>query len=566
MTSILKELSEERKKLQMEGKLPVWFTTGGWQLFKERYLWDVSSPKEQYQRIAEAAAAHMEPQESAEKWTEIFFNLIWEGYLAPSTPVLANMGTTRGCPVSCSGNYIGDSIYEFYSSQLESAILSQNGFGTSSDLSSIRPRGDSYKGGGTASGVMPVVNDFVQLSSDVSQGGSRRGSWAGYLDIEHADFWELADKLEKEPDDLNVGWNITQSFINKLKKEEPDALSRYQRVMKIRCLTGKGYLHKIDTVNNSSPTMYKDRGLGVKASNLCTEISLHSDEDHTFTCVLSSLNLAKYNQWKDTDAVFNSTVFLDCVAEEFIQLGSTIKGLEKAVRFTEKSRALGLGALGYHSYLQQENIPFESFDAHLINLKIFSRMDSESLRASKWLAEIKETPEWCQGYGVRNTHRLAVAPNTSSALICGGVSQGIEPIVANVYNQLTAAGEMARLNPNLMKLLKKKGKYSSKILEQISDDKGSVQRLEFLSDHEKMVFKTAYELDQHSIIRKASARQKHIDQSQSLNLFFDADEKEEYISEVHQAALLDENIKALYYMRSMAGVHASKGECEACEG
>ena len=567
MTSILTSLSEERKQAQMHGTMPDWFTTAGWQLFKAKYLWQAETVKEQYHRIAATAAKHMEPEESAEEWTEIFFDLLWEGYLAGSTPVLSNTGTTRGCPVSCSGGYVGDSVWDFYESQKEVAMLSKNAFGTSSYLGDIRPRGTNYAGGGIASGIMPVVNDFVQLSSDISQGGARRGSWAGYVDVEHEDFYELASKLEREPDDLNVGWVIGDAFIQKLNHGCTDSLQRYQRIMKIRCLTGKGYLFKVDTVNRSNPAMYKDKGLEVKASNLCTEITLFSDEDHTFTCVLSSMNLAKYDEWKETDAIFNSTVFLDCIAEEFIRLGKDIKGLGKAVRFTEKSRALGLGALGYHTYLQQNSIAFESFDAHLTNVEIFKRMEHESQRASRWLAEVKGEPEWCKGYGVRNTHTLAIAPNTSSALICGGVSQGIEPIVANVYNQLGAAGEIARINPELIKLLKKKGKYISKVLQSISENKGSVQHLDFLTDHEKQVFKTAYEIDQHVIVRQASARQKFVDQGQSLNLFFDADEDEEYISEVHRAGLTDTNIKALYYMRSLAGVQASKGEdCQACEG
>jgi len=278
------------------------------------------------------------------------------------------------------------------------------------------------------------------------------------------------------------------------------------------------------------------------------------------------MNLHKFDEWKDTDAVFTATVFLDCVAEEFIQQGKDIKGLEKAVRFTQKGRALGLGALGFHSYLQKHRIPIESLPAHLKNLEIFKHIDDESLRASQWMAEELGEPEWCTGYGVRNTHRIAIAPNTTSALICGGVSQGIEPVVANAYTQAGAAGELERVNPEFIKLLEEKGKYTPEVISDVADKLGSVQHLDFLTDEEKLVFKTAYEIDQKTLIRLASTRQQYIDQGQSLNLFFDANEDEQYISEVHREAFLDKNIKALYYMRTLSGVQASKDDCIACEG
>lgn len=298
----------------------------------------------------------------------------------------------------------------------------------------------------------------------------------------------------------------------------------------------------------------------------CIEINLFSDIDHTFTCVLSSMNLAKYDEWKHTDAVYVSTVFLDCVAQEFIELARGIPGMETAIRFTEKSRALGLGALGFHTYLQQNMIPFESFDAHMKNMEIFKNLKEEALRASQWMAKEWGEPEWCKGYGVRNTHLLALAPNTSSALICQAVSQGIEPIVANSYNQPTSAGEITRLNPVFLKFATDKGMMTEELMKSIDDNEGSVQHVEWMTDHEKLVFKTAYEINQKTIVRLAAARQQFICQGQSLNLFFDADESEEYIMEVHQEAFENPNIKGVYYMRTAAGVKASTGTCVACEG
>jgi ribonucleoside-diphosphate reductase alpha chain len=577
--SIYKELGRERKKLQEEGRIPSWFTTAGWQMFKEKYATSENPDiRSTYERIAKCAASYMPTDK--EEWEGKFFDIMWKGWLAPSTPVFANMGyrsknnEIRGCSVSCSGGFIGDSVYSFYESQKEAALLSKNGFGTSGYLGSIRERGTPIGIGGKASGVVPVFKDFVQMSRDISQGATRRGSWAGYLEIDHGDFWELANHILATPDDANIGWIITDNFINKLEKGDPDSILRYQKAMKLKMITGKGYFFFVDKVNKLSPQMYKDRGLKVHASNLCTEITLASSssesgegfDDLTFTCVLSSMNLSKYNEWKDGNAVFIATVFLDCVAEDFIQTGKNIRGLEAAVRFTQKSRALGLGTLGFHTYLQQEGIPFESFEAHMINTEIFKNIREEADNASRWLAEHLGEPEWCVGYGVRNTHLMAIAPNLSSALLCGSVSQGIEPVYKNAYVQGTAAGEIDRINPVLVKLMKDRKVFNYKTVDDIIDNKGSVQHVDWLNEHEKMVFKTAFEIDQKAIIRLASTRQRYIDQAQSINLFFSADAKESYISEVHQLAFRDEFIKSLYYIRSESGVKASTGECVACEG
>lgn len=562
MVAIYDQLSEERKQLQHDGELPDWFTTGGWQLFKEKYLHEAVGIKGTYARIAETAARHTDDPDA---WAARFYDVMWNGWLALSTPVLSNMGTNKGTPVSCSGQYVGDSVDSFYKNYHETAMLTKNGFGTSGYLGDIRPRGTGITSGGKASGVLPIIKHFVQDMRDVAQGTSRRGAWAGYLPIDHGDFYEVVDYVENYPDDLNIGWNISNAFIERLQEGDVDAIERYQRTLKVKAVTGKGYYNFIDKMNALSPDMYKDKGLEVKASNLCTEITLFSDEDHTYTCVLSSMNLTKYDEWKDTDAVFVSTVFLDCVAQEFIEMGKTIPGLENAVKFTEKGRALGLGTLGFHTYLQQKGVAFESFDAHMLNRQIFKSISERAHEASVWMASAFGEPEWCKGYGVRNTHTMAVAPNTSSALICGGVSQGIEPIVANVYNQLTSAGEISRTNPVFMEFAKKKGKWDDSLIKDIIENDGSVQHLDWMSDEEKAVFRTAYEVDQKSIIRLAAARQEYIDQAQSINLFFDADEDEAYISEVHKEAFLNPHIKSLYYMRTKAGVNASK-ECVACEG
>lgn len=567
MANIYEKLGLERKKGQAEGTVPEWLTTAAFQLLKQKYLEGQETVYDRYRTIANTAASRLPSYLNKEVWAEKFFQLFWKGWLAASTPVMANMGTTKGLPVSCSGGYIDDSIDGFYGTLHETAMLTKYGFGTSGYLGDIRPRGASISIGGTAAGVLPVIKDYVQAMRDVSQGATRRGAWAGYVPMNHPDFYEVATYLRNYPDDMNIGWNIYDKDVELLQNGDQDMSDRFVETLFTKLITGKGYYFFPDKVNRQAPQMYKDLGLLVKQSNLCTEINLFNDKDHTFTCVLSSMNFAKYDEWKDTDAVFEATVFLDCVAEDFIQRAKVLPQMEKSVRFTEKGRALGLGGLGFHTYLQDRLIDIESFEAHMINLEMFNHLHDESLRASQWMAKEFGEPEWCKGYGVRNTHRTAIAPNTSSALICGGVSQGIEPVVANSYIQPSAAGELTRLNPSFLALCKKKGIEVDKALKDSINAKfGSVQHLDFLSDEEKAAFKTAYEINQKSLIRLCAARQPSICQGQSLNLFFAADEDEEWITEVHQEAFTNEYIKQVYYMRTMAGVQASKGECVACEG
>jgi ribonucleotide reductase alpha subunit len=718
--SIYEQLGIERKELQAQGKLPEWVTTASWQLLKENYLNDKYPDLQSvFSRVSKHAAKYTK---SPNEWESRFFKLLWNGWLAASTPVLSNMGTGFGCPVSCSGGVIPDSVYGFYDAQKEAAILSKNGFGTSGYLGGIRPRGSKIEGmKGSASGVLPVFKDFVQVSRDISQGSQRRGAWAGYIEIDHDDFFEILNYISKNPDDANIGWNISDQFIERLDAGDKDAIERYQKALKLKMITGKGYFEFIDKVNRQNPQMYKDLGLTVKASNLCfsgdtlvavadgrnavsieqlaiesngigrfpvyssrwnnhkkiwvneiktaiafktgekqlikvtlsdgssfkctpdhaialkdgtyieaalaigkplqpfytslgdislcatkieyvgiesvydltvednhnfniitstqdqnylecsgilvhncSEIQLFSDDDHTFSCVLSSMNAAKYDEWKDTTAVFDATVFLDCVNQDLIEIGKNINGMDKVVRFAEKSRALGLGLLGFHTYLQDNMIPFESMEAYYKNTEIFKHLDEESLKASEWMAKVFGEPKWCVGYGVRNTHRIAIAPNLSSAIVCGAVSQGIEPIYKNAYVQNTAAGKIDRVNPSLLNVMKNRNVYSEETVKDIIANNGSVRHVDWLNDDEKEVFKTAFEINQKQIIRLASARQRFIDQAQSINLFFSADEDEGYISEVHKMAFKDPYIKSLYYIRSETGVMSSKDECLAC--
>lgn len=571
MSSLYKKLSEERKALQAKGEVPDWYTTGGYQMFMEKYTLPGQTLKERYWQVAETAGKIADElygtsSPSDWSWSHKFFDIIWKGWLSPSTPVLANLGTSRGMPISCSGGVVGDSIHGFYSSRHETAMLTKYGFGTSAYMGEIRSRGSEISAGGKASGSLPVFLGFVQDMRDVSQGNVRRGSWAGYLEVDHGDFHEVADHLLNNPDDFNIGWIVPNSFITRLGAGDKEAIKRYQKIMKIRKITGKGYMYFIDKVNAQNPATYKDQGMQVKASNLCSEIALFSDEDHTFTCVLSSMNLRFYDDWKDTNAVELSIIFLDCIVEAFLRQAQGIPGFERAIRFTEKSRAVGLGTMGFHTYLQDRMIALESTQAHIINNEIYSRIRNKAETSSEWMAKQAGEPEWCKGYNRRNTHLIAIAPNMSTALICGGVSQGIEPVVANVFNQNTSAGEIQRINPSLLKVMKERGVYNKETINALIDARGSILGVDWLSDEEKLVFRTAFEVDQMALLRLASARQKYIDQGQSLNLFFAAEEDPKYISQIHRAAAEDPNIKALYYMRSQAGIQAAKDECIACEG
>lgn len=562
MTNSYRVLSDERKKLQEDGLMPAHWSTGSWQLFKNKYLYQAANPKEQYQRIAATLAVHT-PDPAL--WKEKFFDIMWKGWLSPSTPILANTGTNRGLPVSCAGSYIPDSIDGIYKAKHETAMLTKMGFGTAGYLGDIRPRGSVISVGGKSTGVLQVIEGFQDDMEYVAQGTARRGSWAGYLPMDHGDFDEVCTYLEQHPDGNNIGWNISDEFIQKLEDKDPEAIRRYGKALKTKMVSGKGYFFFPGKAERKRPQWYVDQNLDVKAPQLCNEIMLHSSKDYTYTCVLASMNDELFDEWQGTDAVFTAIVFLDAVCQEFIERAKNIPGLEKAVAFTKNSRALGLGQCGLHSYMQKKMVAFESFEAHMLNNKIAKYIQQEAIKASEWLANVWGEPKWMKGYGRANTHLIAIAPTKSTALIMGGVSEGISPDTAMVYTQKSAGGEVDRVNPYLLKLMKEKGVFSKKNVEDIRDKMGSVQHVDWLTDEEKLVFRTAFEINQHTIIRLAAARGKFMDQWQSLNLFFAAGEDEAYINEVHKEAFLNPDILGLYYVYSMAGVQASKDECLACQ-
>ena len=555
-------LSQERKRLQEQGDLPAWYTTPGWQMFKEKYAYGgEAAVRGRHRTIAKTLARHMKGREA--EWEEKFFNEMWDGILSPSSPALSNTGTNRGMPVSCSGQKVGDDVESFYSNLRETALLSKQGFGTSADFSSIRPRGAPISKGGKASGPVEVINDFFTAASKISQGGNRRGSVGAYLDIEHPDWDEACDQLAAEPNGKNYGWIIRDSFVARLMSGDEDASRKWIKALYTKLTTGKGYIFCVDKANRHRPDMYKKHGLEIVASNLCSEIMLHSSDEYTYSCILVSLNLVHWDRIKKSDSVFIATVFLDCLCSEFIEISANVPGMEKVRNFTIKGRAIGLGVMGFHTYLQANEIPYISLEAQFIAGEIAKHLHGESLRASQWLAKEYGEPEWCEGFGVRNTHRTAYAPTKTTALLMGGVSESWFPDPGAVFDAGTAVGEIRRITPVIYEKMKAKGVYTPETIQNIIENLGSVQHVDWLTDEEKRVFLNAYEMDQRILFRYAMQRQKYTCQGQSLNFYVPEDGSEDLISELMTMVLLHPDCLSQYYIYSRSGV-VVKDECIAC--
>jgi len=579
----VRNFSKERKELQKQGLAPNWLTTQGYQLLATKYLNEGSkSPADQYRRIAKTLSQYVGDNYpewwdeieywKGKSWEDAFYSILWDGYLSPSTPVLSNTGTDLGQSVSCSGTYVGDSVYDFYESRLQNALLSKEGFGTSTYLGDIRPRGSAMKGG-EASGAQPVAEMFVDDSKKISQGSTRRGATAWYYPIDGGDFNELVHYLETDTDGNNGGWCLTDAFKERLESGDKDAINRWGQMLTCKTSVGSGYQFFVDKAKRQRPQAYINNNLDVKASQLCTEITLFSDQQHTYTCVLGSENLRLWFS-RPPMLSFINTVFLDCVCEDFIQKAKDLKGIEKAIRFTEKGRALGLGSMAFHTLLLDNKIVYGSLESKLLNHEIYSTVQDEATQASQWLATIFGEPEWCKGTGVRNTHLTAIAPNKSTALILGGVSEGINPQPAFVFTQSTPSGEVVRIDPSFLELLKEKGLYvneddleTKKLLSDISGHKGSIQhRPEFTAD-EKAVFRTAFEINMYDHIDLVDYRQKFVCQAQSCNLFI-ANATGKDISKIYFYAYAKPNIVSLYYHTGLrdASIKTSfEPVCSVCE-
>ena len=561
------------------------------------YLQAGEKPKDAYWRVATAVAKRLEKPQLATK----FFDYMWKGWLCLATPVLANTGTDRGLPISCFGIDVGDSIYEIGSKNLELMLLAKHGGGVGIGINMIRPAGTKITGNGTSDGVVPFCKIYDSTILATNQGSVRRGAASVNIKIEHKDFEDFLEIREPKGDVNRQSLNLHQCvvvsdrFMKKLEEGDSEARRKWSKLLQKRKATGEPYIMYKGNVNKQNPEMYKKNGLKVHMTNICSEIVLHTDEQHSFVCCLSSLNLAKYDEWKDTDLVYTSTIFLDGVLEEFLQRAKNMKGFENSVRSAERGRALGLGVLGWHTYLQQKGLPFEGLQAQFETRKIFSQLKIESERASRWLATEYGEPLWCKESGFRNTHLRAVAPTVSNSKLSGNVSSGIEPWAANVFTEQTSKGTFIRKNPELKKVLKKIGFDTKETWDKILADGGSVQDLHFLDQwcfldgklvecnevteesHKgrcnsvKDVFKTFKEINQLDLVRQAGVRQQYIDQAVSLNLAFPATAEPKWINQIHMEAW-KQGVKTLYYMRTesvLRGDIAAKAmdeTCVSCEG
>jgi ribonucleoside-diphosphate reductase alpha chain len=562
----------ELENLKLANEAPAWMEEFGFKTLSSGYLLEGETPRKMYSRLAKAAASYYE---NSDVWENKFFTVLWNNWLCPASPVCANLGTNRGLPISCNSIHVDDNLDSIFMKNHELAILSKNGAGVGIYFGDIRGRGAKIKGNGISEGVVPWAKVFDTTTVSVSQGSTRRGASAIYLPIEHLDIEEFINIRRPTGDanrrclNINHGICISDEWMNSMLSGDVKKRALWTEILKARFETGEPYLFFSDNVNNNNPKCYTENNLDVKTSNICTEITLYTDPEHSFVCCLSSLNLVRWDEWKDTDTVNIAVRFLDAVLSEYIAKTEYIKGMESSRRSAIKGRAIGIGVLGWHSMLQERNLPFDSFETMQLNAEIFRSIKSKAEDETKLLAYELGEPEWCKGFNRRNTHLLAVAPTVSNSTISGGYSAGIEPFSANVFTQKSAKGTFIRKNLTLEKLLESKGQNTQEVWKSINEQNGSVQHLSFLSPNEKEVFLTAREINQHTIVKLAVQRQKWIDQAQSVNLFFASNSSPKYIHDVHINAWKD-GLKTLYYLRSDGVIKSdlasrSENDCKACE-
>jgi len=551
---------------------PEWFDDVALATISKGYLLPGETPKKAYRRVSNAIAERLNRPDLANK----FFKYIWNGWIGLASPVLSNTGTDRGLPISCFGVDTPDSIRGIGLTNAELMKLTSSGGGVGIGLSRIRPRGTEIRGNGKSEGVVPWAKIYDSSIIATNQGNVRRGAASVNLDINHLDIDEFMQIRRPKGDPNRQCLNLHQcvvvddKFMSKLNDRDPEAMRLWLEILKSRVETGEPYIMFGDNVNKQNPLAYMMNNLHVSMTNICTEITLHTDEEHSFICCLSSLNLAKYDEWKDTDVVETAIYFLDGVMQEFIDKTNGKDSMIRTHRHASKGRALGLGVMGWHTFLQQRNLPFNSIASTAWTHTIFSSIKSKAEAASRQLAVEYGEPLWCKGTGMRNTHLLAIAPTVSNSRI-SGCSAGIEPYPANIYVFNGAKGTFIVKNPELEKVLEKKGHNTSKVWDQIMADDGSVQNLpnNVLSEEEKEVFLTFAETNQLELVRQAALRQKYIDQTQSLNLAFAPTDSPKWINQVHMEAW-KLGVKTLYYLRTDSVIKGDLGsrttECLSCDG
>ena len=545
------------------------------------YLIKNETPRDAYMRVCETVTKRLGRPEM----TQTFFEYVWNGWLCLASPVLSNTGSDRGLPISCFGIDVADSVYDIGNKNLEMMLLAKHGGGVGIGINQIRPAGDKITGNGTSDGVVPFCKIYDSTILATNQGSVRRGAASVNINIDHPDFEEWLEIREPKGDVNRQSLNLHQcavvgdKFMRRLESGDVEARKKWGKLLQKRKATGEPYILFKGNTNKNNPEQYRKHGLKVHMTNICSEITLHTDESHSFVCCLSSLNLAKYDEWKNTNLIYDSIWFLDGVLEEFIQKSKGKVGFHNSVRSAEKGRALGLGVLGWHTYLQDQGLPFEGLLAQYETRKIFSQIKIESERASMALAEEFGEPLWCRGSGFRNTHLRAIAPTVSNSKLSGNVSPGIEPWAANVFTEQSAKGTFIRKNPTLLKLLRKHKINTEKVWLKIMKDGGSVQGVKELNNitigkwdtPAKEVFKTFKEINQLELVNQAGIRQQYIDQSVSLNLAFPSIADPKWINKVHFEAW-KKGIKTLYYMRTESVLRgdiaqaAMDESCLSCDG
>ena len=537
------------------------------------YLLPGETPKKAYRRVANAAARRLGKPELENK----FFKIIWNGWLGLASPVISNMGTDRGLPISCFGIDTPDSIRGISLTNAELMKLTSQGGGVGISVSRIRPRGAQIAGNGKSEGVVPWCKIYDSAIIATNQGNVRRGAASVNLDVNHPDIKEYLQIRRPKGDPNRQCLNLHQCvvvddpFMRKLESRDQEVMALWAEILKSRMETGEPYIMYKDNVNKNNPISYMMNNLEVSMTNICTEITLFTDEEHSFICCLSSLNLAKYEEWKDTDTVELATWFLDGVMQEFIDKSNGKDSLKRTHNHAKKGRALGLGVMGWHTFLQQKQLPFNSIASTAHTHNIFSDIRNKAEKASRDLADEYGEPVWCRGTGMRNTHLLAIAPTVSNSVITGGISAGIEPLPANIYTFNGAKGTFIRKNKVLQDILIEKGEDKDKWWDQMLKDGGSVQNLpdNILSQENKELFFTFSEINQLELVRQSAIRQRYLDQTQSLNLSFDPNDSPKWINQVHIEAW-KLGVKTLYYLRTDSVIKGDLGsrmaDCISCDG
>ncbi len=543
-----------------------WLNKDSRTFLKRGYLERDETPEYRIRFIADAAQKILGIPGFADK----FESYMSKGFYSLSSPIWANFGLERGLPISCFGSYIDDTMEAILDKSSEVGMMTKSGGGTSGYFGDLRSRGADISSGGKSNGPVHFLEIFETVANVVSQSNVRRGSFAAYMPVDHPDIIEfLGIRGDGHSiQNLSIGVCIGDDWMKEMLAGDKDKRKIWGAIIKKRFESGYPYIFFTDAMNNNAPEVYKDKGLKIHASNLCSEIALHSNPDESFVCNLSSLNLVEYDEWKDTDAPETLTMFLDAVMTEFIQKCKKISFMKAPALFASKQRALGIGVLGWHSLLQSKGIAFESMEAKYLNSEIHKLISEKTKQASRQMAEVFGEPELLKGYGLRNATTMAIAPTTSSSFILGQVSPSIEPLNSNYFVKDLAKGKFTYKNPYLSEVLDKHEKNDDKTWKSILVNGGSVQHLDFLSDEEKAIFKTFGEISQKEVIIQAAQRQKFIDQAQSLNIMVHPKSSPKDVSQLMIFAW-EQGIKSLYYQRGTnPAQELSRNllECASCSG